>query len=97
MDIKPVIKEALAPTGSPANPSAAGDGKFGDLLHSFLADVNDLQIKSDAAVKSFAAGEEADLHKVVVAISKADLAFRYMLEVRNKLVDAYTEIMRTPL
>lgn len=97
MDVNPVRSELPSLPQSSAGGAAQPSAKFGSLLQSFLTDVNDLQLKSDAAIKAFAAGEDTDLNKVVVAISKADLAFRYMLEVRNKLIDAYTEISRTPL
>jgi flagellar hook-basal body complex protein FliE len=45
-------------------------------------------------VKSLAQGEITDVHEVMLAMTRADLSFRMMLEVRNKLLEAYQEVMR---
>lgn len=67
---------------------------FGNLLESFVNDVNGLQKNADQMVQRFALGEVEDVHQVVVAAEEANIAFQLLLEIRNKLVDAYHELMR---
>jgi flagellar hook-basal body complex protein FliE len=63
-------------------------------LKDAIASVDHLQRDSEAAQASFARGEAPDLHDVLIRIEEAEVAFKTMMEVRNKLVDAYREIMR---
>jgi flagellar hook-basal body complex protein FliE len=67
---------------------------FGNLLQSFIQDVNNLQNNADQMVQKFALGQVEDVHQVVVATEEANIAFQLLLEIRNKLVDAYHELMR---
>ncbi len=67
---------------------------FADALEQAIRDVDRLQKDSEAAQAAFASGEEIDLHDVLIKIEEAELAFKTMMEVRNKLVDAYREVMR---
>ena len=67
---------------------------FKEMLKERLDEVNALQLEADAAVRDLVAGKTDNLHEVLVAVSEADLSFRLMMQVRNKLVDAYKEIMR---
>jgi flagellar hook-basal body complex protein FliE len=76
---------------SPARPS------FGEALESALDSVSQVQAASDEATRMFALGREVDLHTVLLQVEKADLSFRTMMEVRNKLLEAYREIMRMPV
>ena len=66
-----------------------------------LADVNvlvyALRKDSDKAVESLVTGKAESVDEVMMAVEKADLAFRSLLAVRNKLVDAYKEISRMPV
>ncbi|MGB5245066.1 MAG: flagellar hook-basal body complex protein FliE [Woeseia sp.] len=76
---------------------AAGNG-FGDMLKTALADVNETQQTSAAMKQAFElGGSTASLAEVMIASQKADLTFRAMTEVRNKLVTAYQEIMNMPV
>ncbi len=84
--------EELAPGRRPAAPDGAG--KFADSLQEAIRQVDDLQRDSETAQATFAAGGEIDLHDVLIRIEEAELAFKTMMEVRNKLVDAYHEVMR---
>jgi len=53
-----------------------------------------MQAESDRAIEKLIAGEQVDLHQVMLSVEKTDLAFRVALQLRNKLVQAYQEIMR---
>jgi flagellar hook-basal body complex protein FliE len=67
---------------------------FGEFLKSAVQNVDDLQHQSDQVIKQFLAGEGPDVHTVILAANKADLSFQMMMQIRNKLVQAYQEIMR---
>ncbi|HZE88228.1 MAG TPA: flagellar hook-basal body complex protein FliE [Verrucomicrobiae bacterium] len=83
----------VTPAASPAAPATAGRG-FGDLLKEAVAEIEKIQSQSDQSVRRFAAGEDVDLHTVMLDVQKAELSFRLMLEVRNKLIEAYHEVTR---
>lgn len=63
-------------------------------LNEFLQDVNSLQKEAKQATESFVNGDISDLHQVTVAAEKARLSFELLLEIRNKMMESYQEIMR---
>lgn len=82
-----------SPMAKSAGPSG-GDKGFGDLLTDMVKETNQAQKTSDASMQDFLTGKTQDAHDVIIALNKADLSFRMMLEVRNKLLDSYQEVMR---
>ncbi len=68
---------------------------FGEVLKDAIATVNELQKQSDLEIQKLMTGETQDLHSTLIAVQKADLSFQMMMQVRNKIVQAYQEIMRT--
>jgi len=74
--------------------AAAGGASFGELVRDALDQLNRLQQEADNATTNLITGEPVDLHDVMIAVQKADLGFQLALQVRNKLVEAYQEIMR---
>ena len=64
-----------------------------NLLAESLENVNDFQLKADKTVEDFATGKKQFIHETMLALSKADIAFRLTMQVRNKVVEAYQEIM----
>ncbi|MFQ5719035.1 MAG: flagellar hook-basal body complex protein FliE [Acidobacteriota bacterium] len=87
--ILPPVTGEIAP-----RPTGTSAGGFADLLSSAVADVSDGQKQAAGLVQKFASGEEVELHEVMIAVERADLSFRTMMQVRNRLLDAYREIMR---
>lgn len=95
--------DGLSPLGGPATtaPGAQGAGpvakgsSFGDVLRSSLDEVSRLQEKADASITALAKGEKASLHDTMIAMEEASVSFKLMMQVRNKIVEAYQEIMRT--
>ncbi len=71
-----------------------GTQSFKSVLASYLQDTNNLQHNADAEVQRMVAGEAKDLHEVTMAMDEAEAAFELMMEIRNKLVGAYQEVMR---
>ncbi len=66
---------------------------FGDVINEAISKVNDLQVESEQKTEDFITGVSDDIHSVIIAGSKADLALQMTLQVRNKVMDAYKEIM----
>ena len=56
--------------------------------------MNHLQHEADGAIRELASGGTATLHDTMLAIEKAELSFRLMMQVRNKIVEAYQEVLR---
>jgi flagellar hook-basal body complex protein FliE len=78
-------------TNSP-NAKAAGDASFKNMLLDSIKQVNTMQQDADHAVEGLFTGGDVDPAEVLTAVQKADLAFRMMMQVRNKLVSALQEI-----
>ena len=67
---------------------------FGDVLNQFVSEVNDKQIASGQAVNDLLSGKDIPLHQAMIAMQEAGVAFQLMVEVRNKLLEGYQELMR---
>lgn len=80
------------------NKEQAGKPRAGESFNKVLSDsinkVNDLQTEADKAIESLAKGETKNIHETMIAVEKANLSFNMMLQVRNKLLTAYEEMMR---
>ncbi|HWQ61010.1 MAG TPA: flagellar hook-basal body complex protein FliE [Negativicutes bacterium] len=78
-----------------AAPDAAVGGKgFGQLLADALGEVNGLQLNAEQASLNLATGKIQDVSEVVIATEKATVALQLTMQVRNKVVEAYQEMMR---
>jgi flagellar hook-basal body complex protein FliE len=80
--------------GSPAASAGKGAPGFGEMLKESLNEVNKFQLDADKSVEDLATGKNKNIHETMIAISQADLAFRMTMQVRNKVVDSYQEVMR---
>ena len=67
---------------------------FNETLKASINKVNKLQQEADKAVQDLVTGETKDIHQTMIALKKADVSLQLMIQVRNKIVDAYQEIMR---
>lgn len=67
---------------------------FAQYLNNALDQVNQLQLDSEQLGKEFAAGRTDNIHQVTIAAEKADIALQFTMQIRNKIMDAYSEIMR---
>lgn len=91
---------SLAPTRSLFETLDKQDGAgsvsipFADYLKQALDSTNDLLVSSEKLADDFAAGKTDNIHDVTLAAEKADLALQFTLQIRNKIMDAYNEIMR---
>ena len=84
----------LGPPSEGAGPGTATGPAFGDTLAEAVGRVDHAQKTADAHVEAFVAGETENAHEVMIAMNQAELHFKLMTEVRNKLLDGYQEIMR---
>jgi len=80
--------------GTAQAPDQASGPSFGDTLAKAVSDVDGLQKDAQQSVQDFAAGKVDNVHDVMIAMEKAELSFKFMMTARNKLVDAYREVMR---
>ncbi len=76
---------ATAPTGEPG---------FADIMAHEIEKVNTQMVKADSSVADLAAGRSGDVHGTMIELQKANLSFKMLVEVRNKAIRAYEEIMR---
>ena len=89
------ISPALMPKTTAMPPPAQNIGPgFRDILGSAVDAVNDKQLTAQQAVENFAAGKADNVHDVMLAEVEADISFKMLAQTRNKLVEAYKEIMR---
>ncbi len=79
---------------APAAETSSTHGTFTDALTNALSEANQLQNKADTSIKQMATGEVQDIHQVMVAFEQAKLSMQTLVEVRNKLVEAYQEVSR---
>ncbi len=70
---------------------------FSSILDKTIGEVNTLQKNSDQAMSDIATGSVKDLHQAAIAIDKAELSMKLLLEVRNKALNAYKELSRTQM
>ncbi|HHB76986.1 MAG TPA: flagellar hook-basal body complex protein FliE [Desulfobulbus sp.] len=67
---------------------------FGKMLSGLVGDVQQQQQAADQAMQQVHAGNAKNLHEAMIAMEQADISIRFMVQVRNKAMDAYQEIMR---
>lgn len=101
-NIKGNFAQPLSPLKSdapkPAGIETPNNGvNFADMLQSSIDEVNTLQEKSQEVLGAMASGQVKDLHQAAIAIGRAESSMKVMLEVRNKALSAYKEILRTQI
>lgn len=81
---------------SPKSNSGVGESSknFADTLKDAIGNVNELQKASDRGMQELATGKTDNVADVMIAAEKADIALKVMVQVRNKIIDAYQEIMK---
>ena len=82
------------PIALPAPDQAKPAYSFQNLLGNFVQDVNDKQVAAGDAVNGLLSGKNVSLHQAMISMEEASISFQLMVEVRNKLLDSYQELMR---
>jgi flagellar hook-basal body complex protein FliE len=85
--MSPVGPKSLASIG-------AGGDSFGDSIKGLVGDVVDKQAASGRTVRGLISGDGVSLHQAMIAMEEASVSFQLMVEVRNKLLESYQELMR---
>jgi flagellar hook-basal body complex protein FliE len=85
IDLIPQQKQTVNPVGSPP---------FSEVLKASILKVNDMQAEADNMIQRMSLGEVEDVSEVSIAVEKAELALRLMIQIRDKLLDAYQQIGR---
>jgi flagellar hook-basal body complex protein FliE len=84
-----------SPLGPP--PAASGEGSFTDMIGNMINETQAAQNTADSAVHGLISGQTQDIHQVMLAMEQARLSMLMMVEMRNKVVEAYQELSRMPL
>ena len=92
--ITPISMITAPQTAVAGASSSGGTGAFQSLLEGMIQPVEQSQAQAQQAAQNFLNGGEEELHSVALAAQRADLQFNLFLQVRNKAVSAYQEIMR---
>ncbi|MEW6535853.1 MAG: flagellar hook-basal body complex protein FliE [Candidatus Auribacterota bacterium] len=97
--IKPIAGPIIPEIPRIGKPVAPGQNEksFSSVLTNVISDVSKLQNSAEQSVQKLATGEVKDVHQVMIAMGEADVAFKMMMEIRNKLIGAYKEIIKTPV
>ena len=92
----PLRAPGLDGVEGPAQPGQTqpASESFGSVLGKMVSEVNDKQNLAAEAVRSLQSGGNVSLHQAVIAMEEANISFQLMVEVRNKMLEAYQELMR---
>ena len=86
--------QAQLESATRARPTSDSSGQsFADTLQSALDSVNETQVHADDKLAELAAGQTPDIHGTMIALQEADITLRTMVSVRDKMVDAYQQVM----
>ena len=103
VNFDPNVNSMLPNINGPTPQSPAGAPVKSDFLKAvetagnYVSKVNDLQKTSDASVEDLLTGKNNDITSVVSAVAKADVSFKVLVGVRNKLIEAYKQTMNMQL
>ncbi len=89
----PSIRLDTQPSAAPKS-EATGNSSFKGMVEGLVDKINSPQVEAEAELAKLAAGKSDNVHSAVLSMVKADMSFRMALEVRNRLTEAYQEIMR---
>lgn len=88
------LPEGVQPSAKPGSKAPADKRSFGQVLGNIVKDVDNLHKNAEKTTDKLLTGELEDVHQVVVAMEEAETSFRLLMEIRNKMVDAYREVMK---
>ncbi len=80
-------------TGNDKAPTVGGGAPFGGVLQGIMADTTKADAAAQTAVSGLLSGQGVEVHEAMIATQKADMAFELALQVRNKAVGAYQQMM----
>ena len=93
LPIQPSSIQAISPIEI-GGPASSGSSDFGSILQGAINQVEGASNNANQSVQNFLSGDGDDLHSTVLAVQRANLEFDMLMQVRNKVVSAYQEVMR---
>jgi len=94
--LKAYVQAAQSPFPKETTTGHVNSRPFSDTLKDSLKSVNHLQKESTSMIESFASGKRQNVHELMIAMQKSSLAMNMTSAVRNRLLEAYREVMRMP-
>jgi flagellar hook-basal body complex protein FliE len=91
------LQRAASAGGIENGAAPAKEGGFGDAMKTALTQVNSMQAQSSAMTEAYERGEVTDIAQVMLARQQSSIGFEATLQVRNKLLSAYKDIMSMPV
>lgn len=85
---------SITPEKTDVGKQASGSNSFGSVLKDAISDINKLQNDADNAIAKVQLEDAGSIHEAMIALEKAGTSFQVMMQVRNKILDAYQEVMR---
>ena len=90
----PDLQKSGMDLSAPLGPSGTGSSSFSNLLGNFVQEVSDKQAAANDSVNGLLTGKNVSLHQTMISVEEASVSFQLMVEVRNRLIDSYQELMR---
>ena len=76
---------------------ASGGAGFEEFLMDSIKQVNNLQLQANQATQELAVGKSENIHETMIAMEKATISFQMMMQIRNKIIDAYQDVLKTSM
>ncbi len=92
MKVEKVVLDNFAQTGS--QKAEKSNGSFSQVLKDSINKVGELEKEASQQTENLVKMDGQDIHNTMIAVEKADLSFQLMMQIRNKIISAYEEIMR---
>lgn len=90
-----IQRDLLAPSPqNESNTAIKGKVSFADVLKNKVQEINELQLDANNAISKVELEDSGSIHEAMIALEKASISFRTMMQVRNKILEAYQEVMR---
>ena len=97
ISIKSLVQSPVgAAVGSKPEPQSSSLS-FGQMLTDSMSQVNRHQLEADASINNLVTGKQTDIHQTMIAMEKASVSFDMLMQIRNKVISAYDQIMRMPI
>ena len=99
-NVNSILPNGKPPSAAPAGGAGAAKPGFSNAMEAvgkYVSKVDDLQKTSDTSIQDLLTGQNNDINAVVSAVAKADVSFKVLIGVRNKLIEAYKQTMNMPI
>ena len=93
--IQDSAQSLIGPKFSPNQTQDPRSSSFGEVLQQSIEQVNRLQLEAEANINDLTTGKQPDIHQTMIAVEKASVSFELLMQIRNKVISAYDNLMRT--